>query len=97
MERKNKACWNCGNFDRFYRKGTYSFSKTNLGRCTVCKKIVESCELCERWRNTFTLMGKRKQLALNILNETLTSIVAIRQILEEENEERKINPGHREI
>ena len=87
MDRKNKACWNCASFNAFYSRGFCNFIKTKKGSCSVKKEIVDKGGLCDRWRNTFHLRSHRKRLTLKALDQILSDISAIRQILEEENEE----------
>ncbi|MBP3422261.1 MAG: hypothetical protein J6K86_00695 [Clostridia bacterium] len=94
MDRKNKACWNCANFGAYYKRGFCQFNKTNKGTCSVKKEIIDRNGFCERWRNTFNLRSSRKERTLKALSEILEHIAAIRQILEEENEESKIHPDH---
>ena len=92
MERKNKACWNCGSFCAYYTKGGYKFYKSNKGYCTRKKQIFTNTECCEYWRNNFQLRGRRKQLSLSTLDQLMTDLTAVKQILEEENEECKTDP-----
>ena len=97
MERKNKACWNCANFGAFYKRGFCHFDKTRFGTCSVKKEIIEKGGCCERWRNTFNLRSQRKKMTLKALDQILSDIAAIKQILEEENEESKTHPHHVDI
>ncbi|MBQ8229772.1 MAG: hypothetical protein IJZ32_03655 [Clostridia bacterium] len=97
MEKKKKACWNCGNYCAYYERNFYRFNKTNAGRCSVKKEVVKNTYVCERWRNTFRILSRRKEFTLNVLNDILTDIAAIRQILEEENEESMTHPGHKDV
>ena len=92
-----KACWNCGNYAAFYRRGGYAFYKTDKGNCTVKNEVIEKNFCCEKWRNTCTLRSQRKELTLRKLNDVLAEIVAIRQILEEDDERREKNPNHCEV
>lgn len=94
MERKNKACWNCVYFGRHYKRGCYRFHKTDIGSCTIKRELVQKNGLCEHWRNTFNVLSRRKERTLQALNDILTDLAAIRQILEEENEESKTHPEH---
>lgn len=94
MERKNKACWNCKNFGRYYKKGVYRFYKTDEGTCSIKREVVQKNGLCERWRNTCALRSRRKKDTLRILNEIFSDLSAIKQILEEEQEDEKTHPHH---
>ena len=89
MSKTNKACWNCGNFGALYKKGYYHFYKTDLGTCSILKEVIDKHGYCERWRNTFHLRSIRKAQTLKALDEILSDITAIKQILEEEKEESR--------
>ena len=97
MERKNKACWNCKYFGALYKKGPIHFSKTKIGTCTIKKDIVDKSGLCERWGNTFALRSDRRKITLRALNDIITEIAAIRQILEEDEEASRTHPGHMDL
>ena len=94
MDRKNKACWNCANYGAYYKRGFNQFNKTRVGTCSVKKEIVQCDGICDCWRNTFSLRSIRKERTLKALDEILGDISAIKQILEEENEESKTHPNH---
>ena len=92
MERKNKACWNCGSYQAYYTKGLCHFDKLNNGLCGKHKKTVNKHEQCEFLRSNYNWRGLREKVAKRKLNDILDGIVEIRQILFEEKEENEINP-----
>ena len=92
MERKNKACWNCGNYKAYYTKGLCQFDKLDYGLCRKCNKTVDKHQQCEFWRSDYAKRIWREKVAKNKLNEISEDITIIRQILFEEKEENKVNP-----
>lgn len=90
MEPKNKVCWSCGYYVAYYTKGDIHFFKRNVGFCAKNQKIVEKHEQCECWTR-YKYRPDHKKSAIRALNEILTDLAAIKQILcgdgEEENEE----------
>lgn len=92
MERKNKACWNCGNYKAYYTKGLCHFDKLDNGFCCKQKKVVDKHEQCELWRSNYKIRGLREDIAKRKLNDIVDAIVEIRQILFEEQAENKSNP-----
>ena len=97
MEDKKKACWNCGNFGRYYKRGFCQFYKTELGSCSVKGETVDKRGFCDKWRNRCSLRTERRKMSLKVLDEICRNIEEIKQLLEEENEECKMDPYCREI
>ncbi|MBQ8657955.1 MAG: hypothetical protein IJ506_02370 [Clostridia bacterium] len=91
MERKDKACWNCGNYKAYYTKGFCNFDKLNYGHCKYLNKQVDKHEKCENWKSSYRYRGMRKTVAMRSLDEIFNQIVEIRQILFEEQEESEEN------
>ncbi|MBQ7948942.1 MAG: hypothetical protein IJ284_04180 [Clostridia bacterium] len=91
MERKNKACWNCGNYKAYYTKGLCHFDKLDCGLCRKKKEAVEKHGQCEFWRNNYTIRTFREKVAKIKLNEILDALIEIRQILFEGKEENQID------
>ena len=89
MERKNKACWNCGNYRAYYTKGLCHFDRLDCGLCRHKNQIVNKHEQCEFWKSNHSIRRLRSQIAKTKLNDILDSIIEIRQILFEENEDNK--------
>lgn len=92
MERKNKACWNCGSYSAYYTKGLCHFDKLDHGLCRKQKKTVDKHEQCELWRPNYKIRDWRENVAKKKLNEISDAIVEIKQILFEEKEENQNNP-----
>ena len=86
MERKNKACWNCGNYKAYYTKGLCHFDKLNCGLCRKRKETVEKHSLCEFWRSDYKVRRFREDVAKRKLSDILDILIEIRQILFEEKE-----------
>ncbi|MBE7078862.1 MAG: hypothetical protein E7380_03255 [Clostridiales bacterium] len=95
MERKNKACWNCGNYKAYYTKGLCHFDRLDYGLCRAKKETVDKHGECVFWRNNYGMREFREEIAKKKLNDILEGIVEIRQILFEEKEEKQINPKGR--
>ena len=89
MERKDKACWNCGNYKAYYTKGLCHFDKLKYGLCGKRNKTVDKHEQCECWRNDYKIRGLQENVAKRKLNDILDGIIEIRQILFEEKEKYK--------
>lgn len=92
MERKNKACWNCGNYKAYYTKGFCQFDKLDYGVCRKQQETVDKHNQCEFWRNDYSMRTWRENVAKKKLNGILDEIIQIRQILWEEKDENQINP-----
>lgn len=91
MERKNKECWNCGNYKAYYTKGLCHFDKLDCGLCQKKKETVEKHGQCIFWRNNYRIRTFREKVAKIKLSEILDALIEIRQILFEEKEENQID------
>ncbi len=89
QEQKKKECRRCGNFDRYYTKGLRHYEKTECGFCREQHKIVDQQEYCDCWRTNGRKHFVIERLAAKKLNELLMEISALRQIIEENEEENK--------
>lgn len=88
MENKSDKCYNCKYFDRYYTKGIKKFDRTEFGWC--CKKIqtIKSDEACGSF--IFKSKNKRSRILLELcLNDLLTQITEIRNVLEEDADDGK--------
>jgi len=87
MENDNIRCYACKRLLRYYIKGKTNFEKTKFGWCREHNNIVDIHSLCD----SFERREKRKRIdgiIQNTLNVLLDEITAIRQLIEEdENEE----------
>ncbi len=88
MDEKRKECWNCGNYNAYYTKGFCCFDKTKQGYCSKRLEIKEKHDRCEFWRQNTHLNGMRKAMAKKALTDILINLSAIRQILQEEQEDK---------
>ena len=91
MERKNKACWNCGNYKAYYIKGLCHFDKLNCGLCRKKQETVDKHGQCEFWRSDYSMRAFREKVAKKKLSGVLDELIEIRQILFEEKEEKQNN------
>lgn len=92
MERKNKACWNCGNYKAYYTKGLCEFDRLDYGLCRKRCETVDKHNQCEFWKSNYSIRTWREDIAKKKLNGVLDEIIQIRQILWEEKEENQSNP-----
>lgn len=88
-EQKKRQCLHCGLYEPYYTKGLYHFESLKKGYCRKHDKIVEYCDGCEKWRTGIHNDEFRKKVALKALCEILMNLSAIRQILQECQEEEK--------
>lgn len=88
-EKKNKNCLRCGNFEKYYTKGLYRFESTKHGICRHYNVIVSSNNTCDFWKNNRYRICLRKRAISRALYEILTNISAIRQIIQENQDEGK--------
>lgn len=90
-EKKGRACYSCGNYNRFYTKGFCRFDKENFGRCTRKDEITEKNMNCEFWRSTYYRKRFRKAIATKKLVEIQDALFELKQIFAEEAEESDQN------
>lgn len=86
-EKKNKKCLCCGNFEGYYTKGLRRFERTKQGFCRQYDKIVNKEDSCECWRTSRRGGSFRKRAATRALYEILIDLSAIRQIMQENQDE----------
>lgn len=89
MEQKSKKCCYCGNFEGYYTKGLRRYEKSKQGFCSQHRKIVENQDCCECWKKNSKRHSARNRVASRALYEILMDISAIRQIIQENEEENK--------
>ena len=90
MEEKQKCkeCWNCGNYGAYYTKGFCYFDKTKQGFCSKHNEIKEKHNSCVFWRQDIHFNGLRKAVSRRALTDILINLSAIKQILQEEQENK---------
>ena len=88
MERKDKACWNCGNYKPYYTKGFCRFNKKDVGFCIEQRISVDKHDQCKCWTHK-QYFRYQKDSSLRSLDEILKQLSEVRQILVEDKEERE--------
>lgn len=89
LKEKSNVCYRCGNFIRYYTKGLYQFSITKYGFCNNKSDIVEGTDYCESWKSGHCRLCTSKKASMKVLSEMLMNITAIRQLLQEVDEEKE--------
>lgn len=79
-----RECLSCGNYQAYYTKGHCKFEKAEQGNCVKNKKTVQKNESCEQWRNNDFHKKVRKTVCLKALNNIISDLAELRQILGEE-------------
>ncbi|PWM71739.1 MAG: hypothetical protein DBX59_08345 [Bacillota bacterium] len=88
-EKKNiKKCVYCEYYEGYYTKGLYRFDRVKQGKCSRLDKIVNNKDVCECWRKRSRIFYLRRRSASRALYEIMMDISAIRQIFQEDQEER---------
>ena len=88
-KQKSKKCLYCGNYESYYIKGLRRFESIKKGRCKMLDKIVDNNYGCENWKSSSRKYYLRKRVATRALYEIIIDISAIRQILQESQDEGK--------
>ena len=86
-KQKSKKCLYCGNYTGYYTKGEQRFNSLKKGYCFEHQKIVACGDSCEYWRTSYRRNRIRKYATLKTLYDLLTNLSAVRQILQECQEE----------
>lgn len=86
MEGKRGQCYLCRNFQRYYTRGNIKFNRTKFGRCCNKDETVQSSSTCENWRIK-TIHRHVSEYAKLKMNDILHELSAVRQIIEERQEE----------
>ena len=85
-EQLNKKCYRCFYFERYYTKGAYRFTVSDIGFCKCKKEITYKHNVCESFKKG---NGVRiwKKTCERVLSEMLIDIAAIKEVyaLEQEN------------
>lgn len=87
MENNNKICRDCGEYKAYYTKEYCHFNRQDHGFCAKHEKIVEKQGMCAFWRSNLFRRKMRKKVAIRALNDILTNLSEIRQILGEDEKE----------
>ena len=87
MARETDKCCKCRYFNRYYVKSNTDFNKIEYGFCLEKRRTVGAHDKCEIYKTK----PKRKapnETALRVLSNLLTQISLVRQLLEEEFNDR---------
>ncbi len=87
IKKKSKKCLYCGNYEGYYKKGLHRFESIKQGFCVKNNQIVSNKDCCEFWKTSSRRFYLRKKVASRALFEILMDISAIRQILQENQDE----------
>ncbi len=87
--KKSTKCVYCEHYEGYYTKGLHCFERTKQGFCKQHNKVVNNGDTCECWETNRHRFYFRKRVISRALYEMLMDISAIRQIIQEEQEERK--------
>ena len=80
---KKNECRHCHRFKRYYTKGAYKLSATEIGQCYLKNEIVGLHDTCEDWRRKETWRNiSNKRVCRNLLPDLLLEISTIRATLE---------------
>ena len=85
---EQNPCYRCKNLDRFYTRGVKQFNKTKVGWCCKKEEIVNVHDSCDKYE----LRKPCKRISKSIkfcLNDLLTDISGIREIIEDERRENE--------
>lgn len=82
MSDYRKQCYNCKYFERYYIKQMSKFEKTKLGRCFLHGNYVNIHDCCQDY--VYKPRTKKINGFIQIqLNDILTELTTLRNILEE--------------
>ena len=89
---KEKQYFYCGSYEAYYTKGLRRFERTRQGFCSKSNKVVDGSEKCDCWKTkTRKYNCVRKRAVSRALYEILIDLSAIRQIIQENQEEENYN------
>lgn len=84
-ERKGRECYTCNYYRAYYTKEITRFEKRMHGFCNKWQKEVGNREGCASWCKIYR-RRTRRVVSVNKINEMITDIAMIRQILCEDQE-----------
>ena len=87
--KKSLKCVYCGHYEGYYTKKLHRFERAKQGFCKQHDKLVNNGDTCECWKSNSRRFYFRKRAISRALYEMLMDLSAIRQIIQEEQEERK--------
>lgn len=87
MEEQKDRCYCCRFFERYYTKGETNFQATKVGWCWKKQMCIEAKETCEKYETKPKRSNKINGMMKRRINDFMTELTAIRQILEENKSE----------
>ena len=90
MKQENKRCGSCGYFKAYYTMGYCCLMRENNGYCARHNKVIEKCNGCENWYCRRIPKERRAKIALRSLPEICKKIAVIEQLLQADDELRKM-------
>lgn len=85
---KCNKCYRCKEFERYYTRGVKRFNKTDYGWCRVKCDAVKAQGSCEKFE-VKKIVRKSRFFFEVCLNNMMTDISALRNIIEEERRENE--------
>lgn len=82
-----RECARCLYFTAYYTKAYCRFLRTDCGMCWQSRTEVKKKSSCDKWEGRGYQSKKRRQHIIDELGEALTTINAIKLILDEEKGE----------
>ncbi len=79
-------CRDCRYYREFYNKSFSCFVKSGFGKCRKDFNVVKPKDSCENWVDNEQIRKSRIRNSKAKLDEALTSIIELKQILKEELE-----------
>lgn len=87
MGKKNCECCNCHYYRAYYFKGYTRFERQMHGYCINRQREVSNHESCTSWCRNQMRRNIRKKVLVRALNDMISDIAEISQILCEDREE----------
>lgn len=86
-ENNGRKCVQCRYFYRYYTKGVHRFERTDFGLCRRRQNIVIKNDGCGCWEFNGRRQYLSKRAAKSMLYEILEELSAVRQIMQEFQDE----------
>lgn len=90
MANCSHQCYRCGHFNKYYINDGVRFQKTTFGYCRANKKNVTIHESCEKYAFKGCLNFRFDPLINARLNSLLTEICVLRELIEEDERDKKL-------
>ena len=85
---KKPLCRNCAFYIAYYMQMSSSYSKLNHGFCSKHQKSIKQFEICEDFKDNEIKEQRAESRRLAHLEQALTSITEIAQILKEKDQDK---------